>query len=101
MSRSGVRFPEAAPPLTSEFPERGAAEQAHLKIVWSRCGRSARGALVHEPLAELPGFIGVWPPVTVLFGLCAACRIPDMPNPRRPQAGEAGPASTLPDNPRP
>jgi len=32
--------------------------------------------LLPGALAELPGFIGVWPPVTVLFGLCAACRIP-------------------------
>ena len=71
------------------------------------CRRMADGTvylgavLLPGALAELPGFIGVWPPVTVLFGLCAACRIPDVPNPRRPQAGEAGPASTFPDNPRP
>jgi hypothetical protein len=46
------------------------------------CSRMAGGTvylgavLLPGALAELPGFIGVWPPVTVLFGLCAACRIP-------------------------
>lgn len=25
-------------------------------------------------LADLPGFLGVWPPITVLFGLCTRCK---------------------------
>ena len=45
MSRSGVRFPEAAPPLTSGFVSSEAVGQVRIMVLRSQCGRSAHGAL--------------------------------------------------------
>lgn len=41
---------------------------------FSPSGLYNSATLLPACFADLPGFVGVWPPVTVLFGVCAACR---------------------------